>query len=49
MSFLPDFSRAEIESIAKGRYPFYWLSFDAETEARHARLIRGRRSVPAGR
>jgi [protein-PII] uridylyltransferase len=40
VKLLPDFSRAEIESfIAKG-YPFYWLSFDAETEARHARLIR---------
>jgi [protein-PII] uridylyltransferase len=37
---LPDFSAADIESyIAKG-YPFYWLSFDAETQARHARLIR---------
>ncbi len=40
VKLLPDFSREEIESfIAKG-YPFYWLSFDPETEARHARLIR---------
>jgi [protein-PII] uridylyltransferase len=37
---LPDFSTAEIDSfIAKG-YPLYWLSFDAETQSRHARLIR---------
>ena len=37
---LPDFSAAEIDSfIAKG-YPFYWLSFDAEIQARHARLVR---------
>ncbi len=40
VKLLPDFSREDIESfIAKG-YPFYWLSFDPETEARHARLIR---------
>jgi [protein-PII] uridylyltransferase len=37
---LRDFSAAEIDSfIAKG-YPLYWLSFDPETQARHARLIR---------
>jgi len=37
---LPDFTAAEIDSfIAKG-YPFYWLSFEAETQARHARLVR---------
>ncbi|HEY1506211.1 MAG TPA: [protein-PII] uridylyltransferase [Stellaceae bacterium] len=37
---LPDFTAADIDSfIAKG-YPFYWLSFDAETQARHARLVR---------
>ncbi|HZB93897.1 MAG TPA: [protein-PII] uridylyltransferase [Stellaceae bacterium] len=37
---LPDFSPAEFESyIAKG-YPSYWLSFDAQTQARHARLMR---------
>ncbi len=37
---LPDFTAAEIDSfIAKG-YPFYWLSFDAETQSRHARLVR---------
>jgi [protein-PII] uridylyltransferase len=37
---LPGFTAAEIDSfIAKG-YPFYWLSFEAETQARHARLVR---------
>ena len=39
-ALLPDFSTAEIERfIAKG-YPSYWLSFDPETQARHARLTR---------
>ncbi|HVA15548.1 MAG TPA: [protein-PII] uridylyltransferase [Stellaceae bacterium] len=37
---LPDFSAAEIESFLAKGYPFYWLSFDAETQARHARLVR---------
>ena len=37
---LADFTPEEIESfIAKG-YPFYWLSFEPEIMARHARLIR---------
>jgi len=37
---LPDFAPAELEAfIAKG-YPSYWLSFDAATHARHARLTR---------
>jgi [protein-PII] uridylyltransferase len=37
---LPDFTAAELDAfIAKG-YPFYWLSFDPETQARHARLTR---------
>ena len=37
---LGDFTPEEIDSfIAKG-YPFYWLSFEPETMARHARLIR---------
>jgi [protein-PII] uridylyltransferase len=40
VKLLPDFSRDEIESyVAKG-YPFYWLSFEPEAMARHARLIR---------
>ena len=37
---LPDFSDAEFADFAKAGYPFYWLSFDAETHARHARLMR---------
>ncbi len=37
---LPDFSEAEFAAFAKSGYPFYWLSFDAETHARHARLMR---------
>ena len=37
---LGDFTSEEIDSfIAKG-YPFYWLSFEPEIMARHARLIR---------
>jgi [protein-PII] uridylyltransferase len=37
---LPDFAPAETDAfIAKG-YPLYWLSFDAETQERHARLVR---------
>ncbi len=37
---LPDFSEAELAAFAKSGYPLYWLSFDAETHARHARLMR---------
>jgi [protein-PII] uridylyltransferase len=37
---LPDFTAEELAAfIAKG-YPSYWLSFDAQTHARHARLTR---------
>lgn len=37
---LTDFTPAEIDAfIAKG-YPSYWLSFDPQTQARHARLTR---------
>src|SRR5579864_742247 len=37
---LPDFTAEEFAAfIAKG-YPSYWLSFDAPTHARHARLTR---------
>jgi [protein-PII] uridylyltransferase len=37
---LGDFTAEETDAfIAKG-YPFYWLSFDPETQARHARLMR---------
>ncbi len=37
---LPDFSEQEFTTFAGRGYPFYWLSFDAETHARHARLMR---------
>jgi [protein-PII] uridylyltransferase len=37
---LADFSDAEFIAFAKTGYPFYWLSFDAEAQARHARLMR---------
>jgi len=37
---LPHFSEEEFAAFAGRGYPFYWLSFDPETHARHARLIR---------
>ena len=37
---LPDFSEEEFQSFVGRGYPFYWLSFDPETHARHARLMR---------
>jgi [protein-PII] uridylyltransferase len=37
---LPDFSEEEFATFAARGYPFYWLSFDPETHARHARLMR---------
>ncbi len=37
---LPDFSEAEFAAFVKAGYPFYWLSFEADTHARHARLMR---------
>jgi [protein-PII] uridylyltransferase len=37
---LPDFSDAEFAAFTSRGYPFYWLSLDAETHARHARLMR---------
>jgi [protein-PII] uridylyltransferase len=45
---LPDFSSAEIQSFLDQGYAFYWLSFDPETQARQARLMRGaeRRAAP---
>src|SRR6202011_3070406 len=36
---LPDFSEKEFTAFAARGYPFYWLSFDPETHARHARLM----------
>ena len=37
---LPDFSEAEFTTFVGRGYPFYWVSFDPATHARHARLIR---------
>ncbi len=37
---LGDFSEAEFAAFVKAGYPFYWLSFDPDTHARHARLMR---------
>jgi [protein-PII] uridylyltransferase len=37
---LPEFTDDEFADFAKAGYPFYWLSFDAETHARHALLMR---------
>ena len=39
-ALLPDFTDAEYDSFTSRGYPFYWLSLDAETHARHARLMR---------
>ena len=37
---LPEFSEKDFAAFAGRGYPFYWLSFDPETHARHARLMR---------
>jgi [protein-PII] uridylyltransferase len=37
---LPEFTADEFAAFVARGYPFYWLSFDAATQARHARLIR---------
>jgi [protein-PII] uridylyltransferase len=37
---LPDFNESEFAEFAARGYPFYWLSFDPATHARHARLMR---------
>ena len=37
---LPDWSVEEVEKFTELGYPGYWLSFDPETHARHARLVR---------
>jgi len=39
-ALLPDFTDEEFTTITSRGYPFYWLSLDAETHARHARLMR---------
>jgi [protein-PII] uridylyltransferase len=37
---LPEFSDEDFAAFVALGYPFYWLSLDAETHARHARLMR---------
>jgi [protein-PII] uridylyltransferase len=37
---LPEFTDQEFNAFVARGYPFYWLSLDAETHARHARLMR---------
>jgi [protein-PII] uridylyltransferase len=37
---LPEFTDQEFAAFVSRGYPFYWLSLDAETHARHARLMR---------
>jgi [protein-PII] uridylyltransferase len=37
---LPEFSAEEFAAFVARGYPFYWLSYDAVTHARHARLMR---------
>jgi [protein-PII] uridylyltransferase len=37
---LKDFADAEFDAFKAKTYPYYWQAFDAETQARHARLIR---------
>jgi [protein-PII] uridylyltransferase len=39
-ALLPDFTDEEFAAFTSRGYPFYWLSLDAETHARHARLMR---------
>ena len=44
---LKDWSRQDIERYTALGYPGYWLSFDPETHARHARLVRDAESRKA--
>ncbi len=39
-ALLTDWSAAEIAKFTELGYPGYWLSFDPDTHARHARLVR---------
>ena len=39
-ALLKDWSKQDIERYTSLGYPGYWLSFDPETHARHARLVR---------
>ncbi len=47
-ALLPGWTAAEIEQFTSLGYAGYWLSFDPETHARHARLVRQaeRRNLP---
>ena len=38
-ALLPEFDDEDFSTFASRGYPFYWLSLDAETHARHARLM----------
>ncbi|HXE15579.1 MAG TPA: [protein-PII] uridylyltransferase [Stellaceae bacterium] len=37
---LPDVTDAEFDAFRAKTYPYYWQAFDAETQARHVRLVR---------
>ena len=39
-ALLTDFTQPEIEAYLGKGYPYYWLSFDPQTHARHARMMR---------
>jgi [protein-PII] uridylyltransferase len=39
-TLLSDWSKQDIENFTSLGYPGYWLSFDPETHARHARMVR---------
>jgi [protein-PII] uridylyltransferase len=39
-ALLPEFSDEDFSAFTGRGYPFYWLSLDSETHARHARLMR---------
>ncbi len=39
-ALLSDWSKQDIQHFTELGYPGYWLSFDPETHARHARLVR---------
>jgi [protein-PII] uridylyltransferase len=47
-ALLEDWPREDIEEFQALGYPSYWLSFDPDTQARHARLVReaNRRHAP---
>ena len=44
---LPDFDETAFAAFARTGYPLYWLSFDAQTHARHARLMRAAEATAA--